>query len=339
MINKRNVIRLTMRAEVIQFRQFESAESIVPENRRLETIEERVTKLGDTVHEVRGAVANLLKRVEPNEKQHVPWWAKAIISICAAGFIGFVGWTADQTVSLEGKVSALETSVGDIKSTLEIIKTPEQLKRMSLAPVTKESLSETQEAIETATKKRLYVDPDAVKALGNKLIQTASQNSQLSPVAWQAAVHLLDYRSVLNDSLPRPDTSEAVPVPQADVPAVYLLPAIKGEPKAPVLLMFGNVAREEMAVLEPSGMSVSRRPMRGPAFLVVEGGVTALDGMIVKNVIFRDCHLYYDGARPFNLANVYFVNCTFTIAQVPSGQEFARDLLSNFPTTFKGLGT
>jgi hypothetical protein len=48
----------------------------------------------------------------------------------------------------------------------------------------------------------------------------------------------------------------------------------------------------------------------GVAYLFGYGGGVVLDGMQLRNVVFRDVRIVYSGG-PLKMTNVFFLNCTF----------------------------
>lgn len=75
----------------------------------------------------------------------------------------------------------------------------------------------------------------------------------------------------------------------------------------------------------------------GNAIVVLDGGNAILDEMQMKNVVFQNVDVYYDGG-PTLLTNVYFVNCTFHIKMAERSRGLAFAMLSSDPsTTFSGI--
>ncbi len=74
---------------------------------------------------------------------------------------------------------------------------------------------------------------------------------------------------------------------------------------------------------------LEQKRQSGPRYVIVDGpsdGFNDLDEMRFKNIIFTNTAISYKGG-PLVLDNVYFVNCTFTIARDSGGQRFAKSIL------------
>jgi hypothetical protein len=59
-----------------------------------------------------------------------------------------------------------------------------------------------------------------------------------------------------------------------------------------------------------------------------------LDGMQLRNVIYKNVHVVYHGS-PLIMENVYFIDCTFDVSSGQNGSLLADTLLSSTPVTVK----
>jgi hypothetical protein len=72
---------------------------------------------------------------------------------------------------------------------------------------------------------------------------------------------------------------------------------------------------------------------QGNPYLLVDGGGIVIDGMDIKNVIFRGVHIVYRGG-PLKMSNAYFADCVFdVIRERPAGESFAATFLKSGPST------
>ena len=96
---------------------------------------------------------------------------------------------------------------------------------------------------------------------------------------------------------------------------------------------FGDVPRDQAAVLEPIGANLNKHNPRGDAFLFVSNGKITLDGTDLKNIIFINMNIRYLGG-PLRMNNVHFVNCTFDIPENQNGRQFAKVVLTEPSAVF-----
>ncbi len=185
------------------------------------------------------------------------------------------------------------------------------------------ALPDLKAAVIAASRAKVAIDPGIVAKGGQRIIDlAATQPSQAS--IWEIATDFLNYRSFLNSS-----ATPSTPGPEFIVhPGVTYYGVWSPSGKAPTLIAYGNVPPEQSAVLEHIGSGLNKGNPVHNAFVVVEDGVFAIDGMDMRNIIVRNCTVIYRGG-PVHMQNVYFVNCKFDIIRGQNGQELARAVLES----------
>jgi hypothetical protein len=157
--------------------------------------------------------------------------------------------------------------------------------------------------------------------------------------AWNAALACADYRSFLNASSAPSTQGFTQLTPNAPITwdfqlALTITPEMEGKPFRTGGFKTGpHVPASAAFVAEPLGHHLNEGRNVGFAFLLVDDYPTTVDGFTLKNIIFVNSTIIYNGG-PVELQGVYFVNCSFRISRQQTGQEFAAAILSNSPATF-----
>lgn len=241
--------------------------------------------------------------------------------------------TDDRLDEVEKRLSSIETSLFTTRTA-----------QLADKPTDKKSAAEVKTILQTAKNNSVRLPQDVVEQSGKAFIDAASKE----PVAWDAALQFLDYRSFLNAQLTPPLPSPQ-PFPLATYKASILFRVVEnGEPhqsvqdaeKYTTVLRVGNATPENSARLELIGQQPEPQGS-GAQFVVLEmkpefsGTVSfSLDGQLYKNVVIRSSTIMYAGGS-VSLENVYFVNCKFLILQTSKGPELARAILSTPAITVK----
>jgi hypothetical protein len=163
-----------------------------------------------------------------------------------------------------------------------------------------------------------------VSDTGKRLVSASDHNS----AAWDVALQYADYKSTLNDgspSLPKFDTpGEQFEdyYPQV-IPSGYSIPDMKH---------YGIAPKESEAQFMVIGHDPNKNLKYGIALLSVEGGGLVVDGMQIRNVVFRNVHVVYRGGIVV-MSNVYFVGCTFEMQRNNNSLLFADSVLGSDPAT------
>ena len=236
-----------------------------------------------------------------------------LLSILGVAVITYWGWVGVEVVS-QGK------QISQILGTLS----PEIIKEASSRPDDPQSAKQVEQAVKRAMSQGYRVDPNVIADAGLKFADAGTRTA----AAWQAATDLLNYRSFLNTG----------PTPQPQLVPVEKMRNYKYQfhaPNQPIEMMGRGIGvRPNVAELHFIGQpDENAASLTGPLFLVIKGGSLILDSTYMKNIVIQGSHVSYRGG-PLTMDNVYFVNCTFDIQQLPKGLEFAKAAFLIYPLTF-----
>jgi len=225
--------------------------------------------------------------------------------------------------------------VAKIEGKLDVIK----IQSLATQPQKGGNAKKTSEILSAAKKEGTKFEPDLITDAGKQFISIGVSSS--NPDVWNAALAFLDYRSFLNAAL-APATDKFAPIDKE--PPGWAIHYNFGRPLIPSdgwKVTTGRlVPAESAAVLEPIGSRLNLDKKSGFEFLLV-AEVSAgfkLDGYRLKNIIFKDIKIIYEGGR-VKMENVYFVNCTFEVSRRPNGQNFASSVLASAPATTFQVGS
>lgn len=236
--------------------------------------------------------------------------------------------------STADKLDTLGQRVAKIEGKLDVLK----IQSLATQPQKGGNAKKTSEILNAAKKEGTKLDPELVIDAGKQFISAGVSSS--NPDIWNAALAFLDYRSFLNSSL-APATDKFSPRDKGPLPWKFEFPLGFVKLGEMVHLLTGRtVAAESAAVLEPIGSRLNIDEKNGFEFLLMAEpsyGIK-LDGTRLKNIIFKDTKIIYEGGR-VEMENVYFVNCTFEVSKRPNGKNFASSVLASTPaTTFQAGG-
>jgi hypothetical protein len=192
--------------------------------------------------------------------------------------------------------------------------------------------------LNAAKKEGTRLDPETITVAGKEFISAGVSSSDSH--VWNTALAFLDYRSFLNSAL-APATDKFAPRDKEplnwklEFDTTHLKVGDTGK-----LTTGKKVPAERAAVLELIDSHHNVGEKFGFEFILI-ADVSAgfkLDGMKLKNIIFKDSKIIYEGG-PVQMENVYFVNCTFEVSKKPNGKNFASTVLASAPaTTFQAGG-
>jgi hypothetical protein len=98
----------------------------------------------------------------------------------------------------------------------------------------------------------------------------------------------------------------------------------------------GTVPHDVAAKIAPIGTDIDNDLKVGDAYIVEDGGGIIIDGMEMRDVVFRGTHIVYNGG-PIRMTNVYFLNCTFEMEPKKNTRNLAIAVLAPSPAiTFSG---
>jgi hypothetical protein len=188
-------------------------------------------------------------------------------------------------------------------------------------------LSAVKDLFAAAKNQNAELNSKLVTETGLRLIKNPSR----IPNVWEAALEFLNYKSFTNKVPQTINTLKQYP----NVTTHYFAPDIPPQ-EAPYLHFFGVAPSANAARLNPIGNDQNANLPIGAAILLADGGRMVIDGMDIRNVVFRNVEIDYSGGATI-LTNVTFINCTFKMVRTSKAQEFASALLSSdISTTFSG---
>lgn len=237
--------------------------------------------------------------------------------------------TNDKLVDMGQRVAKIEGKLEGIK-----------IQNLAMQPKKGVNAKKASEILNAARKDGTRLDPELITTAGKEFISAGVSSND--PLVWNAALAFLNYRTTEN-TVRAATTDELTPADknkrnqwQAMFPANH--------PNANFLFAHGKgVPAEKAAVFEPINQHLNMGQTSGSEFILLGGspgfpGGWKLDGFRMKNVIFKDTEITYEGG-PIEMQNVHFVNCTFNVLKRPNGFNFATSVLASAPaTTFQAGG-
>lgn len=214
------------------------------------------------------------------------------------------------------------------------------LMKIVMQPKTAVNAKQTSEILDEAKKSGTRFDPKIIITAGQEFISAGISSSD--PDIWKTALAFLDYRSTAN-TVGAATTNEFTPADKQKRYEWQGIFPVNGK-NANFIFAHGKVvSADKAAVFEPIEKRLNIGKTVGSEFTLLGGstgfpGGWKLDGYRMKNVIFKDTEITYEGG-PVDMQNVYFVNCTFHVAKKPNGKNFASTVLASAPaTTFQAGG-
>jgi hypothetical protein len=230
-----------------------------------------------------------------------------------------------------GKEATFETKTSDtldsINKRLDKIDTAlslAQLEKITANPIDKNSALAAKKLITDAQAQSIKLPADAVEQAGQKLV-AASTNE---PTVWDVSLDFMDYKS-FNNTIPASITFMQV---NANVMTRYTNFDVPPGMQQSRIAFAGFVPKESAAQMMKIGNDLNAGMSVGNAYLYSIGGAAILDGMQLRNVIFQNVHVVYNGG-PLIMTNVYFINCTFDMKSSKNTQKLALATLEPSPAT------
>ncbi len=233
--------------------------------------------------------------------------------------------TNDKLVDLGQRVAKIEGKLEGVK-----------IQNLSMQPNKRTNAKQASEMLNTAKKEGTKLDPKVITSAGQAFISAGVDSGD--PDVWQTGLAFLDYRSFLNSAL-APPTDKFTPRDKQHIPWKFTLPITALKPDEVGRLRTGKAApADRAAVFDIIGSRQNVDEKIGFEFLLINVPSIKLDGYRLKNIVFTDTKIIYDGGR-VEMENVYFVHCTFEISKRANGKNFASSVLASEPaTTFQAGG-
>jgi hypothetical protein len=253
-------------------------------------------------------------------------------------FVALLALAASQFYYANQRVKDEATFEATTKTTLDQINVhltkidaslaAQQIQQLAENPADKGSALEARQTIDADRKASIVLPSEVVQRVGRKFVDVSAQN----PAAWGTTLSLLDYKSFVDSSSP------SIPL-QEGAKGVYTTHFFWRNPEGsdPVHMYFkGRSPKESAAQFMLIGHDPDEGATEGVSVLFAVGGGQILDGMQLRNVVFNNVRIVYNGG-PLRMTNVYFINCTFEMQVVKNTQDLAIALLAPSPsTTFSG---
>jgi hypothetical protein len=253
-------------------------------------------------------------------------------------FLTLVAITLGSLYQSFGHVEKEATFRTETKDTLDHIddhlkKIDDTLSAIQLAsaardPADPKNALEAKRLVTVARENSIQLPSAVIQENGLRFVEA----SEKSPVAWDTALAFLAYKSFIN--------TFAINIPnfQADkagTTAILMNYPLGQNP--PKFFSAGTAPKDLAAQLMKIGDDMNAGKNFGIGYIFGFGGATVLDGMQLRNVVFRDVHVVYSGG-PLKMTNVFFLNCTFEMKPDTNTLKFASAALTPGPATSFSAG-
>jgi hypothetical protein len=204
---------------------------------------------------------------------------------------------------------------------------------------TKSQIEAATQIIEIAKAQKANINEDAVREFGTK-VASLTDEPQLTDVAWAGLNAAVEYRSHINDMFV-PEPAKHTQKANENGPYQFAVNVVGGWPgpeTEPVLEIF-TAGQQRDGSVRLESLNKPQRLGSGFAYFVVRGrrGWLGLDGMYLRNVVVSNAVVVYSGG-PVRLENVYFVNCTFKLAETAPVRDFGTTVLQAANISFNRAG-
>jgi hypothetical protein len=238
--------------------------------------------------------------------------AGSMITVCVAITIliaTLISGNSEFRGSTNARLANIEGSINGLRALLT-----------ASAPTNPKNQAQAKELLAEVRAKATSMPLPDVKQAGESFLDASTRDEN----AWPVALDLIAYRTELNQA-PRTEN----PRPVRDFSDILIVAS--GDPYGSDTLAVGTVPIEQAAIYKPIGSTKKPTGSTGAAFIIVKypptQGRLQLDGMHIRNVIFRDSLIEYNGG-PALLENVYFVNCRFSFTNNEGGRGLGNTILT-----------
>ena len=234
----------------------------------------------------------------------------------------FALWLAGISVIL----FQINGKLGNLGSNITTLRLPQQIEKASFEPQDPKSQAQALSVIKQAKSTATILPEPVVQRSGMRFIDA----SRIEPSAWPVALEFVSYRSLLN--ITYKPTSPIAPLPVGEWK--YSIMAKKGNPQPELKMSKWGVPSDQAATFDRIGIDQNSGIPTGPAFMFLVGGVTSLDDMHIRSVIFEGVEVHYTG-KPLILENSVFINCTFKIDNNEPGRHLGKIMLASDTINFE----
>lgn len=232
---------------------------------------------------------------------------------------------------IQNKVNAINGDIREIKGELESLRSnldTVSLRQLSANPTDPDSAKSAERILMKAKASGTNLPSETISSVAKKFIAA----SQKSPDAWSAALAFFRYRSFLNASGASPLSNLT---PYQHTHYNYFIEPV-GPP--PALSHWGSVPIARAARLNKIGTNLNANLPQGDEFLLLDGGTVVVDNMDIKNVVFRNATIVYNG-NPLIMESVYFIDCTFLIKRSARSYALSAHLIEPPPINYSAPNT
>jgi hypothetical protein len=257
--------------------------------------------------------------------------------ISVLGTLLTVAWFfASGGTSIKSDIAAIKSQVSSLADDVRLLKDHAMKSQLKLGTdvLGADPLAGSRylsDVANVAKRDKVSVNPQLLVEPTEQVLRIASSGPTAS-AAWQAALDLVSYRSFLNE-IDAPLDKDYRMLNETD-PNWRISWDLDGDrTKVRLFVSGGAVPGGRAAIYDRIGQEVSIS--RGPARFTLTGpGIAHIDGLHLKNVIFKNIHIRYSGG-PIILENVYFVNCTFDAAPSDKSRLLVSEIVKSAGVSLK----
>lgn len=239
---------------------------------------------------------------------------RTLIQVAASGCGVFVIGALSR---LEAEI--LDSQVEEAIKTLDSLSSEANPDKLSVA---RAAVAKANEALGKAN--ALQIRLSSAKDYGARMLSEAAP--QLQELTWQGVQLALAQKSFIDS-----DFEPSLIVVREELDSEFRSPGpVRGS-----MEWGGNWVRpSDGAALYKIGEPDPNKDKRAvPQYILIKGSVASLDGYIIRNVIFRESHIIYQGGS-IVMEGTYFVRCAFDVSLSSEGQRFSHTLLTSVPVQF-----
>lgn len=226
---------------------------------------------------------------------------------------GFGKWVGSTTVvlllTLCGFGAKLMYDLGKLESKFEKYTTTAFAEKIE-DKIEAGNYSSIPKVVKTLKDKGIRLNPNDVGKLAERTVRDRTD------AAWGAALALVSYQSTITPA------ERGKPSGSPAAQTHYRIPKAPGREseEGPELIAYWGTSDENAkAIIEAFGDNLNAGAKYFPKLLEARGGVVSLDGLDIRNVVFLNAEIVYNGGR-VRLEAVRFVNCKFTFSRSPASE-------------------
>jgi hypothetical protein len=241
-------------------------------------------------------------------------WVTPVIAVLGTVFAGFLGWMAFTIMQHGNTLAKIQQALLGLNVAIA-----------ANNPTAPQAQADAVAVLAASKRDSIPIPAQAIERAGNSFVDAA----RTDPQAWNVALDFIAYRTSLNE---RPNFPIVSPPDQWKTNYTTRDPI--GKPRPIVKWGLPIVDASHAAKYDPIGIDENENVPKQPAWLILSGGATGLDGMQLRNVVFQGVQIHYLGLLPMSLQNVVFINCTFVFDPNEATRKFGERLLASSTVNF-----